>query len=518
MNTTARPSVQGLSVRTGAAMLLLASLCGCALMQHEDKSSIAPLPPQKIDLAPDIRLARDGWPQARWWRRYGDSQLDALVERALEQAPSMTVARERVEAGRAQARLVESSTEAMVGLSATLDRQSVSSNGFLGPYGQTIPALGTKGPWYTAGTIGLAGEYSFDIWGKDRARVNAAIGLSQARLAEAAQTELLLSTQIVHMYSDIQTQYALQALLEQARDIERETVVAHQAKAARGLEPRTPGELAQAHQLAMERQITATQTRIRKLREALRALLGASGQDTVEIKPHALPAASAQLPASLGYELLAHRPDLQAMRWTVQASLDQVDAAKAAFYPSFDIRGFAGFDALHLDELLHRSSRQFNLVPGLTLPIFDSGRLNANLSHARSQNRLLVAEYNQAILSAVREVAQASIELEGLQQQAMLQQGQLAAAKFALGSAEAHYQTGLADRVTAQEARLPVLKEQGLALALQSQQIHTQIALTAALGGGYEAAEPRPAARATASRPEARIKSNCRCQHFWHGT
>jgi len=459
-------------------------LGGCALMR-QDTPPLAVQPASQIALARDIGLARDGWPQAHWWGLYGDPQLDGLVDIALKQAPTMVVARARVDAARAQAKLVDASTGLLVELMATLNRESVSENGFLGPFAHTNPALGTTGPWYTAGTAGLGAEYSVDLWGKDRSRVDAALGLSNARAAEAAHTELLVSSQVVHVYYDIQAQHAAIRLLEQARDIELEAVAAHRARAQRGLEARTRGEIALAHQLELDRQIAAAQSRIRKLREALRALVGAGSDDLPDIAAKPLPATAGRLPASLGYELLARRPDLQAMRWTVQASLSQVDVAKAAFYPSFDIRAFVGFDALHLDDLLHRSSRQLNLIPGLTLPLFDSGRLNANLASARSQSNLLIAQYNEAIVNAVREVAHASIELEGLQREMALQDGKLASAEFAFGSADAQYRRGLVDSVAAKQAKLPVLLEQGKVLTLRTGEIHAQAALITALGGGY---------------------------------
>ena len=78
------------------------------------------------------------------------------------------------------------------------------------------------------------------------------------------------------------------------------------------------------------------------------------------------------------FELLARRPDLQALRGYVTASLS-VDAAKAAFYPHFDIKAFWGYNALSVGDLFKSSFQQINLLPGLYLPIFDGGRLNANL-------------------------------------------------------------------------------------------------------------------------------------------
>ncbi len=71
------------------------------------------------------------------------------------------------------------------------------------------------------------------------------------------------------------------------------------------------------------------------------------------------------------------------MRWYVQSSFSRIDAAKAAFYPSFDIKAFFGVNALHLFDLFTHASQQINLIPGLCLPIFEGGRLNAKLSGAR---------------------------------------------------------------------------------------------------------------------------------------
>ncbi len=292
---------------------MLLSLSGCALMRS-DRTPLAKLPVEQIRLAGDIKLAGDGWPQAQWWRRYGDAQLDALVARGLHDAPALAVARARVETSRSMAKMSDASDGLLLGLSASLNRQRVSGNGFLGPFSHDLPEMGATGPWYTEGTVGLGAEYSVDLWGKNRAKTDAAIGVASARLAESSQAELLLSSQIVNAYYDMQTSFVVETLLHQARAIEDEAIEAHQAKAGRGLEAQTSREVALAHRLGLDRQITFVQARSRLLREMLRALIGAGPEGLPEIAAVPLPGTSGQLPASLGYELLARRPDLQAMR------------------------------------------------------------------------------------------------------------------------------------------------------------------------------------------------------------
>lgn len=480
-----RASPTRLAAIAAAVSLLLAS-AGCALIR-EDQGQAAQIPAEQVRLAQDSRLPQGDWPSTEWWKAYADDRLDALVARALQDSPTMAVAQARVEASRAQAKLVDASTGLLVGLSASVNRQRLSENGFLGPFAHTNPEVGTTGPWYTEGTVGLVAGYSVDLWGKNRARVNAAMGVTRASQAEAAQAALVLSSQVVHAYYDIQTTYALRDLLVQARGILQEQVQAGQARAARGLVARTQVESAEAQRLQLDQQISSAQARIRTLHEMLRLLTGAGPDGLPAVAPQPLPGGVGGVPATLGYELLARRPDLQAMRWYVQASMDQIDAAKAEFYPSFDIRAFIGLDSIHMSDLLRKSSRQINLVPGLSLPIFDSGRLNANLAATRAQSNLLIAQYNEAVLNAVREVAQAGIALDDLSEQAAMQAGKLKAVAFAADSATAHYRRGLLDKTTAREATLPVLTEQSQAVEIRSRQIHSAVTLATALGGGYGA-------------------------------
>ena len=108
--------------------------------------------------------------------------------------------------------------------------------------------------------------------------------------------------------------------------------------------------------------------------------------------------------------------------------MSQVDAAKAAFYPHFDIKAFWGYNALSVGDLFKSSFQQINILPGLYLPLFDGGRLNANLKSTRTASNILIKQYNQAVLDAVRDVAISSSQLNDLNQQAALQQQKVTAA------------------------------------------------------------------------------------------
>ena len=471
------------------AALLCAGLAGCALIHH-DSEPHRTISAEQINLADDIHLARDGWPAARWWTRYNDAQLDALIDQALSNSPTMVIARTRVAQARSDVELVRTGSSLQVTALAMLDREHVSANGFLGPFALNEPSQGLTGPWYTEGIVGLGARLNVDIWGKQRALIAASLGVSNARLAETSAVELEIATDVAQLYYGIQTTYQLIDLLNESREVAVFAVQAHEARAERGLEARTELEGARAEQLGVERQIVSAQAQIVQFRESMRALIGAGPDGLPTIAPVALPASQAALPSPLAYELLARRPDLQALRWYVEASFDKIDAAKAAFYPSFDIRAFFGYNALHLSDLFTHASQQINLIPGLYLPIFDGGRLNANLSGAREGSNLLIEQYNQAVLDAVRDVAQTGSRIQALDAEAQLQRQRIDSRVFARDSVQAYYQRGLTSRLTALEARQPVIAERVALLTLDGQKLSQEIALTKALGGGYRADPP----------------------------
>ena len=468
---------------TACLVGVLSLLSGCALM-HSDAPVHTQMPPERIQLASDIHLARDGWPDAQWWKRYGDPQLDALVERALKDSPTIAAAQLRVAQSGSQVDLLKAGSNLQVSALGMINRQYTSSNGFLGPYALNAPKLGLDGPWYTEGTMGLFAGLNIDIWGRQRSLVEAAIGSRNARVAEESAVELAISTEVAQLYFSMQATFRLLDLLQQTRRVFAFAVEAHEGKAVTGIEARVPLRGARGELLGVDRQIAAAQGQIKETREMLRAMVGGALPD---IQPVALPEAADSLPAALSYQLLARRPDLQAMRWYVQSSMSEVQAAKAAFYPNIDIKAFFGIDSIQLSKLFRAASTQFNLIPGLYLPIFDGGRLNANLGSARAASNILIEQYNQAVLDAVRDVAVNGNRLQTLDEERRLQVEKVEAARFALEAADAVYQRGLGSRLSAEQARLPLLAEQTALLMLDSERLGQDVKLTKALGGGYQA-------------------------------
>ena len=467
--------------------LMFAMLLSACALTEADRNRYAMLTANQVQVAQDIKPVTSDWPAADWWAQYNDPQLDRLINLALDDNQTIQAAQARIVLADSQVRLARGASGPQLGLIGLIDRQSVSSNGFLGPYALDVPELGIAGPWYTSGLVGLTAGMNLDIWGKDRAVINAAIGVSRARQAELEMIRLDVSTRVAQLYFELQKTAGVIELVRQFRDIQADMLLAHQSRYAAGLESGTAAQLASAQKLGADAALNIEQNKVAIIREALRALVGQHADGLQQLAPRPLPASRPGMPDNLEFNLLARRPDLQALSWYVTSSLSQIDAAKAEFFPSFNIQAFFGFYTIHISDLFNSpASRQINLIPGLRLPIFDSGLLNANLDARYAGSNVMVALYNQAVLDAVRDVAQIGSTLQGLQQRIVIEKTRSGNLLFAHDSAQAAHERGLLSRVEAQDALLPTLIQQALVLDLQGQQLFAELGLIRALGGGAE--------------------------------
>jgi len=467
-----------------SAVAMALALAGCAHMAP-DQNPLAKRDAANVQLSSDIKLAREGWPEAQWWTAYHDEQLDALIKQALSSNPSLDKAAAQI--GRALSGVQRSAAELGMGadLYAGANRQRYSGTGlFPAPIG---------GAYFSEETVRLEARYNFDWWGKNKAQIAAAVGQVNAGRASYAQAEQALSSAIAQSYFRLQGSWSRSANLAQMIEAQNALVQDKARRISHGLANADEQRAAETELQLMLKQQAQFNADVRREREALRALLGVDGSAATAdpdalvkgLQPRAMQPAPHALPERLGLELLARRPDLQAARWRVQTALSQIDVAKAAFYPDVNLSGSIGLDSISYENLLTSPSRTIFLGPTLTMPLFDSQRLNAELANARSNRNEIIADYNLAVIQAARDVAQDAVQLQGIEQQIARQQEASASAAAQLHSAQSRLQAGLADNGSVLNARLALLRQQDASLSLQQMQLLAEVALTNALGGGY---------------------------------
>lgn len=460
-------------------LALSLALAGCASIPPDTHV----LPQQDLaqaGLAADIHLASEGWPAAQWWRQFQDPQLDGLITQALAASPGLDVASTRIASAQSAFDLQHAERDPRVDLGAGVNRQRYSANGL------TPAPIG--GSYYNEASVSVQAHYDLDWWGKHKAQIASALGEVNARRAEFAMAEQMLAANIARHYFSIQSNWARMDNLHALVALQRELVRDKEKRIAHGLGVSDDHLSAQTRLSLIEQQIALLETQIVTEREALRALLGADSSALASLQPHTALALPHQLPGKLGMELLARRPDLQAARWRVQASLDRIEAAQASFYPDIDLGASFGLDSIHLSKLLEAGSRTLMVGPTLSLPLFDSGRLQAQLKGARSERNELIADYNQRVFDVVRDVAQAGARLQGVENQLRLQDDNLRASEAQLRNANARVRQGLSDRAMQLNAEMTVRGQLDLGMQLQNQRQNAEISLVVALGGGYRGA------------------------------
>ncbi len=403
--------------------------------------------------------------------------------RALKDALTLQVAIARVESARAALQIDGSEQGVNVDFKGAANRQLYSAAGLF------PPPIG--GSYYTETTLQVVASYDFDWWGKHRAAIEAALGEVNARRAEYAQAEQTLAAAVAQSYFTLQGAWAGLDNLHEMQTIQRELVSDKAKRLASGIANADAERTTEVDLSSIKQQIILIETQIAREREALRALLGANAEALTDLTPRALPEPAAALPSSLGIELLARRPDLQAARWRVEASLETIEAAQAAFYPDVNLTGYFGSDSLSLNQLLKSSSRTMFIGPSLDLPLFDSGRLKARLGAARSGRNEMIADYNQSVFNAVREVAQQGAVLQGLQRLLLQQGATVDATRAVLHSTRLRLKQGLADNSALLTTELGAEKQRFASLQLKSQLLQADVALIKSLGGGYQAPSDR---------------------------
>jgi NodT family efflux transporter outer membrane factor (OMF) lipoprotein len=183
--------------------------------------------------------------------------------------------------------------------------------------------------------------------------------------------------------------------------------------------------------------------------------------------------------------LLGHRPDIVAARWRVEAALRDTDSSKAAFYPNVNLTAFAGYSSIGLDKLVRAGSVNYGGGPAISLPIFDGGNLRANLKQDYAAYDSAVANYNETLLHALRDVADQLNSYRSLQPQITEQQAALVAAQGALDLAMQRYRAGLGNYLTVLNSETAVISQLMFEAGLLTRAQTLRIELARAFGGGF---------------------------------
>jgi NodT family efflux transporter outer membrane factor (OMF) lipoprotein len=194
------------------------------------------------------------------------------------------------------------------------------------------------------------------------------------------------------------------------------------------------------------------------------------------------------LPVELSADLLGRRPDVVAARLMAEAQESRIASKKSEFYPNVNLSAAIGVESLGLGMLAKSGSGMGSIGPAVSLPIFTGGRLRGELRGTAAAYDQAVATYNATVTHALQDVADAWLSQKSLAAQLDKAREALAAAQEAYRVANNRYEGGLSNFLEVLHAEDTLLDSQRALTSLQSRAFSLDVALTRALGGGYQAA------------------------------
>ena len=418
---------------------------------------------------------------ARWWHGFGDPVLDRLVADAL--AANLDLAQARARLREARARRGVAGAALMPSVDASLSGSRSRSSGQSGS--------GSTRELYSAG---FDASWELDVFGGVRRSVEAAQADLEASVESLSDTRVSLAAEVALNYIDLRTAEQRLAIAEESIAYRGENHQIIRWRQQAGLVSEL--DLAQATtDLESTRAVLPPlRTAVTEAKNRLAVLLGRNPGE-LESLVHAdrpIPLAAAEIVAAIPADTLRQRPDVRAAERRLAAQTARLGEAEAARYPSFRLSGSLGLEALELDALADRDANTHSLFGGITAPVFNAGRIAANIEIQDALVEQARLAYRAAVLAALEEVENALTAVANTDARRAKLAEAAAAARTTLAIAEYRYASGLADFLSVLDAQRTQLSLDEQLAGSTGELARAQIRLYKALGGGWST-EPLPA-------------------------
>lgn len=394
------------------ALIAVTALTACSLEPHyrRPEPAVAPRWPSGAAYDPAEKVPL---PVLRYTDIFRDPKLQAIIAQALANNQNVRIALGNIAAARAQYRIQRSQQlpriNGSAGITAIRRATGVAATGGTttgGATGITTLASGRTVTDYTL-NAGLA-AFEIDLFGRLRSLSRAALDSYLATEEAARAFHLTLIAEVATGYLTLAADRSLLAVAVDTETTARRALELTRARLNGGIAPRSDVRQAETILDQARSDYAAQTTLVAQDKNGLELLVGAPIADSV--LPASIESVDGELvalPAGVDSRILLRRPDVVEAEYNLRAANARIGAARAAFFPTITLTGFAGLASTALTSLFTGGAFNFSAGPAATLPIFDGGALRGNLAFASAQADIAVAQYQLAVQTAFREVSDA---------------------------------------------------------------------------------------------------------------
>ena len=418
----------------------------------------------------------------RWWDSFGDAQLSALVQEAQQSNFDVQLAASRLEQSRAIRRQIAADSLPAVDGSLAYSRSRNSQQGLNDPSGHS----GKQAFNLWNGGLGLSWEA--DLWGRVKRSVEAADASVQMAEEDRHGVQLLVIVQTAQHYIQLRaTQQAL-AVVQQNLQIARRSLELTRLQVKEGVATDLEVSEAAAQVAEIEARTAPLQQHSAQLINALSLLLAREPRAMAQqlSEPQAVPAFGADVPVGLPSELAQRRPDIRRAEARLHGATASIGMARADFYPRITLSGSLGFQALQLSDLGSWGSRSFAFGPGLSVPLFEGGRLQGALQLQEGRQQEAAIAYRKTVLRAWHEVDDAMVAYQAGQRRRDSLKQAVEHSQHALDSVHQQYAQGTVDFLNVLTVQNVLLANQAALVESTAQVSLSLVDVYAALGGGWQ--------------------------------
>ena len=476
-------------VRTRIAIAAAALLGACTSGPDYKKPAIDAPVAWKVEAPWRAVAPNDAAPKGPWWKGYNDDRLDQLQEKALADSATLAIAGARLAQSRAALAAVSAAEYVQVGVGARDVRTRITQN---------RPLTGYATQNFSVAQTDMAGlltvGYEADLSGRVRRAIEGAQASAEQTAADLENVRLLLTADVASAYFNLRALDIELDVLSRAIDLQRRAhayvKTRHDLGATSGL------EVAQ-QQALLDSTLTQVDVLKRQRAQFENALATLTGTPAPQfsLPPQVRRLVPPPVPLGVPSDILERRPDVASAERAMAVANAQIGLANAAFYPSVFISGFAGQQTRVLSRLFDAPSLIWSLGASLTAPLFDGGRIQANVDNASAGYQATVANYRRVVLTAMQEVEDGITGLQALESAHAQALTASASAAKVLDLATARHEGGISPYLELIAAQQGKLSSERLAAQISGQRLLTSVFLVKALGGDWpepKVVEKRP--------------------------